>query len=69
MLRFLKIITPVNCVIPHYDGYIAPPKEGDFHRTQRYGKAVWNFNIDQKAPLWFSQWHKIRRGFQMLWDT
>jgi hypothetical protein len=26
VLRFLKIITPVKCVIPLYDGKIAPPE-------------------------------------------
>jgi hypothetical protein len=30
VLRLLKIITPVKCVIPLYDGYICCPKEADF---------------------------------------
>ena len=32
VLRFVKIITPVKCVIPHYDGYICHPKEGELYQ-------------------------------------
>ena len=28
VLRFLKIILPLKCVIPLYDGYVVPSKEG-----------------------------------------
>ena len=38
VLRFLKIITPVKCVIPLYDGYISCPKEGELHQRRRQTK-------------------------------
>ena len=56
MLRFLKIITSVKCVIPLYDDSIVPPKEGEFHR--KFSKA-WSANIDKRIML---------RGLQLLWD-
>ena len=65
VLRFLKIITPVKCVVPHYDDYLVPPKEGELYRRSR--KAVdmlnppaWSANIDKRAAL---------RGLQLLWDA
>ena len=65
MLRFLKIITPVKCVIPLYDGYIAPPKEGELHR--RYCRTIddldppaWSVDIDKSDKF---------RGLQLLWDA
>ena len=64
VLRFLKIITPVKCVIPHYDGYIEQPKEGELFR-RRYkdisSPQVWSVNIDKEGPM--------SRGFQLLWDA
>ena len=67
MLRFIKIITPVKCVIPLYDGYIVPPEEGMLHR--RYNrkanveldKLVWSVDIDKRRSL-------LERGLQLLWD-
>ena len=71
MLRFLKIITPVECVIPHYDddGYIRCPMEGELY--QRPGRKsldkVWSVNIDSslatKGP------HSMGLGLQFLWDA
>ena len=65
VLRFLKIITPVKCVIPDYDDYICFPKEGELHR-RRYRNllkaAVWNINIDRPNDL-------TTRGLKLLWDT
>jgi hypothetical protein len=66
VLRILKIITPVKCVIPSYDGYIRFPEEGRLHQRQnRYtGKGiyrVWGFDIDKSKA--------IKRGLQLLWDT
>ena len=65
VLRFLKIIRPVECVMPSYDGYIAKPKEGELHRRSRMHTVktyppVWSVNIDKK---------KVMRGLQLLWDT
>ena len=67
VLRFLKIITSAKCVIPDYDGYIVPPKEGELHRRCTSKKAiailnppVWSIDIDKSASL---------RGLQLLWDT
>ena len=51
VLRFLKIITPLKCVIPHYDGYICCPEEGKLHQRPRKNackidQSVWGVNID-----------------------
>ena len=67
VLRFLKIITPVKCVIPHYDGYIGFPKEGDlYRRTTKYtlsmDQPVWSVNIDNSKGA-------MLRGLRFLWDT
>ena len=67
VLRFLKIITPVKCVIPLYDGHIGKPKEGELYRRSvrkaidKMNPPVWGVNIDQKSPM--------MEGFQLLWDT
>jgi hypothetical protein len=64
VLRFLKIITPVECVIPLYNGYIVQPKEGElFQRSHRnkLDPKVWSVNIDEKGAM--------TRGFQLLWGT
>jgi hypothetical protein len=65
VLRFLKIITSVKCVIPSYDGYIVPPQEGELHRRSRkaidkLNPPVWSANIDKRVLL---------RGLQLLWET
>ena len=64
VLRFLKIITPVKCVIPLYDGYICCPKEGELHRRSypKSDESVWSVNIDKSKGA-------IIRGLQLLWDT
>ena len=69
VLRFLKIITSVKCVIPNYDGYIVPPMEGELHRRclnyarkkpiEILNPLVWNVNIVKSSTL---------RGLQLLWD-
>jgi hypothetical protein len=67
VLRFLKIITPVKCVTPLYDGYIVAPEEGKLHRRSspflrkvEFNERAWSINIDKKGPL---------VGLQLLWDT
>ena len=66
VLRILKIITSFKCVIPNYDRFIVPPKEGELHRrctSKKEGEIlnppVWSLNIDNRASL---------RGLQLLWD-
>jgi len=63
VLRFLNIITPVKCVIPLYDGYIAPPQEGELYRRtfRSFHHRVWSVNIDEPSML--------NRGLQLLWDA
>ena len=54
VLHSLKIITPLKCVIPLYDGFICCPKEGELHRRTKYtSELVWSVNIltDQKV-MW-----------------
>ena len=66
MLRFLKILTPVKCVIPVYDGYIVPPKEGELHRRSRNGivrlkpPPAWSADIDKVV---------LMQGLRLLWDS
>jgi hypothetical protein len=65
VLRFLKIITPVKCVIPLYDGYICAPREGELHRKSqqvlRKVQPVWSVNIDKSK--------RMLRGRELLWDA
>ena len=70
VLRFLKIITPVKCVIT--DSIIVQPEEGELHR--RFPRSrntdqllkVWFLNIDKKAR---GTNRTMVRGLQLLWDT
>ena len=64
VLRILKIITPVKCVIPLYEGYIAPPKEGELHRRTEKSVHIldppaWSANVDESVML---------GGLRLLWD-
>jgi hypothetical protein len=65
VLRFLKIITPVKCVIPRYNGYVCRPEEGELYRrtsnSDREKHHVWSMNIDKPSPM--------QRGLQLLWGT
>ena len=67
MLRFLKIITPVKCVIPHYDGHIVCPEEGELHRKfSPYSPQIiaWSVDImmdESKRPN--------VQGLRLLWDA
>jgi len=67
VLRFLRIITPVKCVIPLYDDYIVQPKEGELYRRSR--KAIdklnppaWRVNIDKSTS-------QMMRALRLLWDA
>ena len=66
VLRFLKIITPVKCVMPLYDGYICCPKEGELYRRSRSNlkmdQSVWNVNIDKKNGI-------MKPSLRLLWDA
>jgi hypothetical protein len=61
VLRFLKIITPVKCVLPLYDGYICCPEEGELYRKFAES-AVWSVNIDKSEG-------GLLRALQLLWDA
>ncbi|KAF8816989.1 hypothetical protein BYT27DRAFT_7237721 [Phlegmacium glaucopus] len=70
VLRFLKFITPVKCVMPLYDGYIGRPKEGELHQRIPFPKKapikdtqVWSVNLDEpKRGL-------VIPGLRLLWDA
>ena len=69
VLRFLKIITPLTCVIPKYDEYISRPVEGELHRrSSRFAYRVWNINIDNPHPKSVCQ-PGIIRCLQLLWEA
>jgi hypothetical protein len=61
VLRFLKIIKPVKCVIQLYDDLKCCPKEGELYRRSTYGTDVWSINIDQRS--------EYRSALQLLWHT
>jgi hypothetical protein len=69
VLRILKIITPVKCVVPLYDGRIVQPEEGKLHRrytqnrflTAKLDPPVWSVDIDKRKSV-------MARGLQLLWD-
>ena len=66
VLRFLKIITPVECLIPNYNGHIVQPEEGELYRRIPCKKTVpivWSLNIDKKKD------RSIAQSFQLLWDA
>ena len=69
VLRFLKIITPVQCVIPSYDGHIAQPKEGELHRKSKSKKKdhlnlqVWSIDIDADKKT------VMGPALKLLWDV
>jgi hypothetical protein len=74
VLRFLKIITPVKCVIPLYDTKIAQPEEGELHRRSlsysswkavKSKQGVWSINIDQKSI----RTSGLMAGLQLLWGA
>jgi hypothetical protein len=66
VLRFLKIITPVECVVPSYDGYVGCPEEGELYRrfkkSSKINPQVWSVNLDKTK-------HALIRGLQLLWDA
>ena len=65
VLRFLKIITPVKCLIPNYDGSIVQPEEGELYQRIPRGKTVpiaRSVNIDRKTSF-------IAHSLQLLWDV
>ena len=68
VLRFLKIITPVKCIIPLYDGYISCPREGELYRRyispvqERTVPPVWSVNIDGPKDI------RIQ-GLRLLWNA
>ena len=66
VLRFLKIITPVKCLIHNYHGHIVQPEEGELYRRIPCKKTVpivWSLNIDKKKD------RSIAQSFQLLWDA
>jgi hypothetical protein len=68
VLRYLKIITPVKCVIPFYDGHIVQPEEGKLHRrtprktTVELDRLVWSVNVDKPRSL-------TAQSLRLLWDA
>jgi hypothetical protein len=66
VLRFLKIIKPVKCVVPLYDGHISVPKDGELHKKSRRigSQKVWSANIDKSTGP-----SSMGPGFQLLWDA
>ena len=52
VLRLLKIITPVKCVIPCYDDHVCFPKEGELHKKRVFAQPhPWTINIDKPSVM------------------
>ena len=75
VLRFLKIITPVKCVMPFYDGNICFPKEGELYRRNRSRNVHSTLDRDQ-PPVWSVDIDKLEGknaiilpGLRLLWDA
>jgi hypothetical protein len=69
VLRYLKIITPVKCVVHGYAGRIVQPEEGDFHR--RFPWSAKN-DFEQNQPVWSVDIDKngtMKQGLRLLWDS
>jgi hypothetical protein len=67
VLRFLKIITPVKCVVPFYDGYICCPKEGElYQKSRRKAREVWSVKIEKSNGTGPSI---NAPGLKLLWDA
>jgi len=60
VLRVLKIVDPVSCLIPDYDGFVNEPKAGSLMMMGvGDSRRPWMYNVDtgQEAPLpKASQW-------------
>ena len=69
VLRFIKIITPVKCVIPFYDGNICFPVEGELYRRSSRNSLILNHN---QLPAWCANIDRSNsrlRGLRLLWDA
>jgi hypothetical protein len=71
VLRFLKIITPVKCVMPLYDDYIHCPKEGELYRISvikmsgELNTHVWSVDVEKLKNGRYS----IVPGLRLLWES
>lgn len=73
VLRVLKIVDPVSCVIPNYDGFVNEPKAGELMMIGvGDSRRPWMYNVDteQEAPLpKATQWtdlEKLKEGLKGL---
>ena len=63
VIRIIKIITPVKCVISLYDDYICLPRAGELHqRFSGKDQSVWSVNIDKSKST-------MLPGLRLLWDA
>ena len=67
MLRILKMITSLKCLIPSYDGHTPQPSEGELHRgstksVNKLDHPVWSVDIDKPNS-------RFARGLQLRWDV
>ncbi|KAF8870127.1 hypothetical protein BD779DRAFT_1729277 [Infundibulicybe gibba] len=54
VMRLLKIIEPVICAIPRYDGYMPPPEEGSLLYNQsatgcKFRSKLWIYDVDRDS--------------------
>lgn len=46
VIRLLKIVEPVSCVIPDYDGYVPKPREGELISVRTIGGLdTWSWTL------------------------
>ena len=69
VIRIVKIITPVRCVTPNYNGVTVCPKEGElqrriYRRKKKIVEEAWGVNIDKKSKRF-----TMNKVLRLLWDT
>lgn len=65
VLRILREITPVRCVLPGYDEYIRKPTPGELYEKCFHGKMKpWSVDIDQPARKKLAT-----EGLKLIWDA
>ena len=68
VLRLLKIITPVKCVIPLYNGYIPYPREGELYQKSRINVSE-SLECHIDKPRSYNYSSLVGPGLKLLWDT
>ncbi|KAF8968796.1 hypothetical protein BDZ97DRAFT_1755085 [Flammula alnicola] len=64
VLRFLKFVTPVECIVPGYDDYFEQPQEGELF-SKRHRSSLRPWSVDLKE----GNGKTMLEGLRLLWDA